>query len=156
MTEHEHHTTTLASALRAAGAELAAQQPPPALQARIKAALPKARAAAEPASSWRSGWVWSGAAAFATMLLGTALLVLRPAPPLLVDDGLRFGAFVRVAPAERWPAGETQAWLVRTEMPEERLAALGLPYDPARAGESVRAELLMHPSGEVLAVRFVP
>ena len=57
---------------------------------------------------------------------------------------------------ERWPAGETQAWLVRTEMPEERLAALGLPYDPARAGESVRADLLMHPSGEVLAVRFVP
>lgn len=155
MTDHEQNTTTLAAALRAAGDELRLQQPPPALQARIHAALPQARRAAQPAA-WRGAWVWSGAAAFATVLLGTALMVLRPAPPLLVDDGLRFGAFVRVAPAERWPAGDTQAWLVRTEMPEERLAALGLPYDPARAGESVRAELLMHPSGEVLAVRFVP
>lgn len=154
MTEHERSTTTLAAALRAAANDLRAQQPPPALQARINAALPKARAAARPAS--RRTWIWSGAAAFATVLLGTALLVLRPAPAVLVDDGLRFGAFVRVAPADRWPAGESEAWLVRTEMPEERLAALGLPYDPARAGESVRAELLMHPSGEVLAVRFVP
>lgn len=155
MTEREHDTTTtLAATLRAAADELRVQQPPPALQARISAALPRARAAANP--SRRGTWIWSGAAAFATVLLGAALLVLRPAPPLMVDDGLRFGAFVRVAPAERWPAGETQAWLVRTEMPEERLAALGLPYDPARAGESVHAELLMHPSGEVLAVRFVP
>ena len=158
MTEHEGNhegkVTTLAATLRAAGAELRAQQPPPALRARIGAAL--AAAQPRPRAARRGVWVWSGAAAFATVLLGSALLVLRPAPPLLVDDGLRFGAFVRVAPAERWPAGESQAWLVRTEMPEERLAALGLPYDPARAGESVRAELLMHPSGEVLAVRFVP
>ena len=147
--------TTLAAALRAAAAELRAQQPPPALQARIREALPSSRAAAvRPA--WRAAWAWSGGAAFATVLLGSALMVLRPAPPLMVDDGLRFGAFMRIAPDERWPTGETAAWLVRTELPSERLAALGLPYDPARAGESVRAELLMHPSGEVLAVRFVP
>ncbi len=155
MTEHRNETpTTLAAALRDAGDELRALQPPAALQARIRAALPPNGPAREPAR--RGLWLWSGAAAFATVLLGTALLVLRPAPPLVVDDGLRFGAFVRVAPAERWPAGETEAWLVRTEMPGERLAALGLPYDPSRAGESVRAELLMHPSGEVLAVRFAP
>lgn len=154
MTEHSNKTpTTLAAALRAAGDELRALQPPAALQARIKAALPPAAAARQPR---RGVWLWSGAAAFATVLLGSALLVLRPAPPLMVDDGLRFGAFVRVAPAERWPAGESEAWIVATEMPGERLAALGLPYDPSRAGESVRAELLMHPSGEVLAVRFAP
>jgi len=144
--------TTLAATLRAAAAELQAQQPPPALQARIRAALP--RPVSRPAR--RVVWAWSGGAAFATVLLGSALMVLRPAPPLMVDDGLRFGAFVRIAPDERWPTGETAAWLVHTELPSERLAALGLPYDPARAGESVRADLLMHPSGEVLAVRFVP
>ena len=144
--------TTLAATLRAAAAELQAQQPPPALQARIRAALP--RPVSRPAR--RVVWAWSGGAAFATVLLGSALMVLRPAPPLMVDDGLRFGAFVRIAPDERWPTGETAAWLVRTELPSERLAALGLPYDPARAGESVRADVLMHPSGEVLAVRFVP
>jgi len=40
-------------------------------------------------------------------------------------------------------------------MPRERMALLGLPFDPARAGQPVRAELLMQPSGEVLAVRFL-
>lgn len=48
------------------------------------------------------------------------------------------------------------AWLVRTELPRERLALLGLPFDPARAGERVPAELLLNPNGEVLAVRIVP
>ena len=155
MPEHRNETpATLAAALRAAGDELRALQPPAALQSRIRAALPPSAA---PRPQPRRGvWLWSGAAAFATVLVGSALLVLRPAPPLMVDDGLRFGAFVRVAPAERWPAGESEAWLVATELPGERLAALGLPYDPSRAGESVRAELLMHPSGEVLAVRFAP
>ena len=148
--------TTLAAALRAAAAELRAQQPPPTLQARIRAALAP-RPAGRPARRARNSvWAWSGGAAFATVLLGSALMVLRPAPPLMVDDGLRFGAFVRIAPDDHWPTGETAAWLVRTEVPSERLAALGLPYDPARAGESVRADVLMHPSGEVLAVRFVP
>jgi hypothetical protein len=35
------------------------------------------------------------------------------------------------------------------------LAALGLPFDPARAAEPVRAELLMHASGDVLALRVI-
>ena len=42
--------------------------------------------------------------------------------------------------------------LVNTELRRDRLVALGLPFDPARAGDSVRAELLVRPSGEVLAV----
>ena len=144
-------TTTLADALRRAASDLHQQQPPPALQACVRAALPRPRVERR-----RAAWVWSGAATFAMLLLGSSLMVLRPAPPLVVDDGLRFGAFVRIAPDDHWPTGETAAWLVRTEVPSERLAALGLPYDPARAGESVRADVLMHPSGEVLAVRFVP
>ena len=78
-----------------------------------------------------------------------------------MDDGLRLGAaagaggFFPLVPPERWPRDAAPAWLVRTELPGERLAALGLPYDPARAGDRVRAELLLHPSGEVLAVRLV-
>ena len=42
-----------------------------------------------------------------------------------------------------------------TELPRERLAAIGLPYDPARAAEPVRAELLMHASGDVIALRLI-
>lgn len=70
------------------------------------------------------------------------------------------GGFMPVASPERfddlWAGGAQAAagWVVRTELPRERLAALGLPYDPARAGETVRAELLLHPSGDVLAVRL--
>lgn len=147
--------------LRQAAAELGAQQPPPALAARVRAAALPAAAPVAHARDRRTPWLgarWAGGAAvaFAVVVLGSALLVLRPPPPVVVDDGLRFGGFVRVVPPERWPAGGTQAWVVTTELPAERLAALGLPYDPARAADSVRAELLMQASGEVLAVRFVP
>jgi hypothetical protein len=47
-------------------------------------------------------------------------------------------------------------WLQPAELPRERLALLGLPFDAARADETVRAELMLHPSGQVLAVRFLP
>lgn len=73
---------------------------------------------------------------------------------------LSSSGFVPVVSAERfaqlWPRGAdaAPAWVVSTEIPREQLAALGLPFDPGRAGEPVRAELLMHPSGDVLAVRL--
>jgi hypothetical protein len=107
----------------------------------------------------RSGWLaWSGAGACAAVLAASALLMVRAPGPLPVDDGVRLGVadgFVPLVPPERWPREAAPAWLVRTEMQAERLAALGLPFDPGRAGERVPAELLLHPSGEVLAVRLV-
>jgi hypothetical protein len=153
----------LAELLRQAGAELQTQAPPAALQARVRTAvLAAARAAPAVAGAPRghgrrgSRWAWSGAAVFASVLAGSVLLLRLPPPlPVLVDDGARYGEFVPVAPAERWPRGSAGAWLVGTELQRERLPALGLPYDPARAGDTVRAELLLHPSGEVLAVRLL-
>ena len=64
--------------------------------------------------------------------------------------------FLPVVGGDRWRAlsrdEPTAAWLVSTDMPRERLAALGPPFfDLARADERVKAELLMHASGEVLA-----
>ena len=50
---------------------------------------------------------------------------------------------------------EATAWVVTTELPQQRLAALGLPYDPGRAADRLRAELLVAASGEVLAVRLL-
>jgi hypothetical protein len=44
---------------------------------------------------------------------------------------------------------------VASDLPQDRLAALGLPYDPTRAADRVRAELLVHPSGLVLALRLI-
>lgn len=74
--------------------------------------------------------------------------------------------FIPVATPQRWrqivpqhsPAKQdpsaARAWVVAAELPAEQLARFGLPFDPARAAEPVRAELLLHSSGEVLAVRF--
>ncbi|MBL8306586.1 MAG: hypothetical protein JNM33_07805 [Rubrivivax sp.] len=149
----------LSSLLREAAAELGSRQPPVALAARVQAAVQTAirPAPPPPRGRWHGvAWAGGGVLALAVVVMGSALLVLRPPPPAVVDDGLRFGGFVRVAPPERWPTGSAQAWLVSTELPPERLVALGLPYDPARAADPVRAELLMRASGEVLAVRFVP
>ena len=141
---------TLAAALEAARTQLQAQPLPPQLRERVLAA-------ARPAPLRRPAklWAWSGAAACAVVLMGSALLMLRLPPPA-ADQTRHYGAgFVPLVPPERWPQEAAAAWLVRTELPGERLAALGLPYDPARAGDRVGAELLLHPSGEVLAVRLV-
>ena len=74
--------------------------------------------------------------------------------------GITGSGFIVLVSADRWAAyekaGASTAWLVPTEVPRERLALLGLPYDPADAAAPVRAELLVHASGDVLAMRVVP
>ncbi len=62
-----------------------------------------------------------------------------------------FMPLVSQAELAKDPAG----WLVPAELPRAQLAALGLPFDPARADESVQAELLVNAQGAVLAVRVV-
>ena len=94
--------------------------------------------------------------ACATVLLGSGVLLLRLPPPLRAGAATQAGDFTPLVPPDQWPQGAAPAWLVSAELSGERRAALGMPYDPSRAGESVRAELLLHPSGEVLAVRFLP
>ena len=49
---------------------------------------------------------------------------------------------------------ELPVWLMPAELPRQQLAQLGLPFDASRADESLRAELMVHPStGRLLAVR---
>ena len=146
---------TLAGALSQAATELKALEPPPALRQRVLSALASAQARRRPARNW----AWGSGAACAAVLLGSALLMLRepaldtPFDAVLGSD--RALGFLPLVPAERWPRDAAQAWLVSTEVSSTRLAALGLPFDPAHAGDSVRAELLVRESGEVLAVRLV-
>lgn len=158
-------TVPLAQLLRTLASELQAESPPP-----LRARLPAAPAAnVKPSPAPRRPWlvftplrtVWAGAAACVLVLIVSAWLMslVRPGPD--TRELARASGFLPIRPLEQWgrpdgPDGMPDAaWLVSTEMPNERLAALGLPYDPARAGETVRAELLMRASGEVLAVRFV-
>lgn len=127
---------------------------------------------------------WGGALACVLVLLGAGWLMVQAPPGLGTDTWLaetrplRDTGFLPVAEPARWAGvdapgldgraaagpGEAgtashamqAAWVVRTELPAERLALLGLPYDPGRAARPVRAELLLHASGDVLAVRVLP
>jgi hypothetical protein len=155
----------LRAALRAAAAEMNRQEPPAWLAhttlARAAAALPRPAGSAPPR---RFGGWWTGAAAAFTSVLLVSVLLLVAGPAPRPDDAAarlagRPSDFLPLVSAEILADAAMRpapAWLVETEMPRERLAALGLPFDPGRAGESVRAELLMHPSGQVLAVRLMP
>jgi hypothetical protein len=46
------------------------------------------------------------------------------------------------------------AVIVSSQVAAATLSEYGLPVDPARADEPVRAEFLLSPTGLVLAVRF--
>lgn len=149
---------TLAAALEQARAELAREQPPAAIRHALRADF----ARRHPRRRRPLRWLLSGAGVCLLLLAGSLVVMLvLPEPP--VSDWERQAlatGFVPVAPAERWPrhardAGTAPAWVITTELPRERLATLGLPFDPARAGEPVRAQLLLHPSGDVLAVRVL-
>lgn len=137
------------------------------------------------AAGARAAWgPWAGAATCACVLGLSLLLALRPPPsehPVRPDAASQTAAagsagpaarpeylpamhFVPLVSAERMralaaasgPSGaDTPAWVVTTELPQERLAAMGLPYDPGHAAERLRAELLVAGSGEVLAVRLL-
>jgi hypothetical protein len=154
----------LSELLRAAAQDLARQQPPAgrdaAVLAAMRRALPNATAAPAPPAPrrWWRPLAWSGVASCAALLLGVGLLLMLEPPPATEEHAA--SDFLPLVPSERWSGylrdSQAQpAWLVATEMPRERLALLGLPYDPAQAGERVRAELLLHPSGDVLAVRIL-
>jgi hypothetical protein len=151
---------TLEAALQRAAGELARQAPPPAVAAAVQAAFARSSTSGtppRPAALPRRAW--AGLALCAVVLAASVALMLAPDAPMH-DAASAGGAsgFVPVAPVERWREAQQAgpAWIVATELPRERLAALGLPFDPARAGEPVRAELLLHPtSGDVLAVRLL-
>ena len=148
--------TDLTRRFALAAHELRHQFPPAMLQAAIHRALDRTTIA--PRRKPRGAWLgWAGlstvAATLAVALVVHSVLPQDDAPATTADaDG-----FVRLVSADEWQRAQSDSartWVVNTELPQARLAALGLPYDPARAGERVPAQLLMRSSGDVLAVRF--
>jgi len=112
---------------------------------------------------WLRRLAWgSGALGATAAMLMSALLLLDP--PGRGEDS-RAAAPIGSGFIALVPEGELRAalatgqgaavWLQPTELPRERLALLGLPFDAARAEEFVRAELMLNPSGQVLAVRIL-
>jgi hypothetical protein len=156
----------LRDALHRMADDLARQAPGEEVPAAVWAALqhreaPAATQRTRPASRWRFAWAGVGLAA-ATLMGAVMLLASTPrdgiqphAQASLATPFLPLATPERFAEVMRGARDQGLAWVVPTELPSESLPAMGLPYDPARAGESVRAELLVHASGDVLAVRFV-
>lgn len=151
-------TERLSRQLAGAAHDLRAQMPPAALLPAIHRQLRRGRWKTRPAlPRWlsRLGWASLSTAtvALAAMLVVNSMIADEPARTDTVADS---DGFVRLVSQDAWQranAQEGRTWVVSAEVPQARLAALGLPYDPARAGERIPAELLIHSSGEVLAVR---
>ncbi|MBN8504506.1 MAG: hypothetical protein J0L58_08505 [Burkholderiales bacterium] len=175
--------TPLSEALRQARQDLARQRPDSAADAALlvrlnrlqeaqqrerqqaQALLPAYAAhSAGPRSTLPRKLAWGGSwFAGALLLAATLLLSFEPPalhPPASASFAQADSGFLPVVSQEEWRramAGQAQApvWLMPAELPRERLALLGLPFDASRADERVRAELMLHASGQLLAVRFV-
>lgn len=154
--------------LRPARAEFGRLQPTAAQDAAVLSALTRQlRARPTPASDeheprWLRRLAWgSGAVGATAAVLLSALLLLDPPGGSHAPPGVSAGSgFIPLVPDGEFraalAAGRSAAvWLQPTELPRERLALLGLPFDAARADEFVRAELMLNPSGQVLAVRLL-
>jgi hypothetical protein len=159
---------TLHEALAQARRDLAAQRPSSDNDAAVLAQL-RTLARPAPAAAWalpgarmlRRVSAWGGGGLLALVLVLGAVLVgppgAAPAPAALTlaDTG-----FMPLVSPEEWRstlAQQAQApvLLVPTSLPRERLALMGLPFDATQADQPVQAELMVHPSGQLLAVRFV-
>lgn len=152
--------------LRPARAEFARLQPGADRDAAVLSALMRHQRARRPAADaaeprWLRRLAWgSGTLGAAAALLLSAVLLLDPPDgraAALADAG---SGFIPLVPERELRAALTAGrsaavWLQPTRLPRERLALLGLPFDAARADELVSAELMLNPSGQVLAVRLL-
>ncbi|MFO1252635.1 hypothetical protein [Inhella sp.] len=158
-------TQTLQQLLRESAQALAQRRPSPEQDAAVLRQLmqqQQRQLRAQPELQLAGGTVaapsrWlAGSGALLTLLallFALSLLQLEPVKPAPISSG-----YLPLVSPEEWSQARADGdtvWIVPTEMPRERLALLGLPYDPARAGDNVRAEVMVHRSGQVLAVRFV-
>lgn len=151
--------------LRPARAEFARLQPDAAQDAALLTRLTRqlqARQAQANEPHWLRRLAWgSGALGITAAVLLSLLMLLDPPGSSGADPVAATGSgFIPLVPDGEFraalDAGRSAAvWLQPAELPRERLALLGLPFDAGRADEFVRAELMLNPSGQVLAVRLL-
>lgn len=158
----------LSQTLQQARDALAQHHPPAYVQSTVLAAL-TSHAKAAPTGWFEErvlGWVVAdGRVRHARIaVFALAALAVAAGAALIIGPAAHTGAramtqqvataFIPLVSSDRMGA-QNLGWVVETDLPRANLAALGLPYDPARAGDTVRAEMLVNPAGEVLAVRFM-
>lgn len=115
----------------------------------IAAALSLPRGLTVPWTRWTAFGTLISTACVALVIWQGALLHTVPGATRAQHDA---GFFLLVPSTEL--AHNPAAWLVQTEMPQASLALLGAPFDPTRAAEPVRTEMLVNARGDVLAVRW--
>jgi len=161
MSEHSHADLDDAlTELRAATRDLA---PPATLDAAIARAIRGRDAALRRQRIFRALLV---PIALAATVTGIALVNRS----LLAPDAPARGDAAAVAAGPRTEAGGTafvplvsiaelehtrETLVVAMQLPRTSLGEFGVAVNPARAGDSVPAELLIRPDGAVLAIRFV-
>lgn len=99
----------------------------------------------------RRGWRTAAALAGVTTLV-IALAIAMLAPDVPQRDAAARTPFLALVASEAMAA--EPAVIVSSQVAAATLSEYGLPVDPARADEPVRAEFLLSPTGLVLAVRF--
>ena len=101
---------------------------------------------------------WGTAGALCSLTAVAMLLALSPHRAVTVDGPSlvaidKGGAFIALDSLERIEQ-EPDTRVVAAELPRTALAPLGVAVDPADAGATVRAEMLVAADGQPLAVRL--
>ena len=104
-------------------------------------------------TGWRRLLSWRAAAFAGVAMLALAFGVLILAPTTPARDGTVRTPFLALVASEAI-AAEPSAVIVSSQVAGATLSDYGLPVDPARIDQPVRAEFLLSPTGLVLAVRF--
>lgn len=99
---------------------------------------------------WLS-WRTAALAGVTTLAIGIGVAVFAPTAPH--GDARGRAPFLALVASDAF-AGERSASIVSSQVSGAALADYGLPVDPARVDQPIRAEFLVSPTGLVLAVRF--
>ncbi len=104
---------------------------------------------------WRRPFNWRAAALAGAALLAITVTVVGLAPDAPPRDSTAAvrTPFLALVASEAI-AAERAAVIVPSQVAASSLSDYGLPVDPARIDQTVRAEFLVSPTGLVLAVRF--
>ena len=102
---------------------------------------------------WRRPFSWRAAApaGAATLAITISAVVLVPNAPQ--SDATVRTPFLALVASEAI-AAEPSALIVSSQVSGATLSDYGLPVDPARVDQPIRAEFLLSPTGLILAVRF--
>ena len=143
------NTEILDSRLHGLRTELDSVHAPPALESVLAAQFRRTHRK-------RPALWWMPPLALAATIGVVSWMVRMPPPvsPALQVAAADPGPFIALRPLER-NALEPSTTVVETAVPRALLADWGLPVEPDRAAEPVRAELLYSADGEALAVRLI-